>query len=68
MPASGKNDYVEVYCGNEMLKYLGLVWVGPETGPSKPKISPTVETAVATNGTKQETPHIVSDMGKLIFV
>ena len=64
LPASGKNDYVEVYCGNEMLKYLGLVWVGPETGPSKPKISPTVETAGATNGTKQETPHIVSDMGK----
>ena len=62
--ASGKNDYVEVYCGAEMRKYLGLTWDESKTKTTKPNIKPTVETAGATNGTIQETPHIVSDMGR----
>ena len=64
-PASGKNDYVEVYCGNEMRKYLGLTREEPEDKTVPPKTDDgSVVTGGPTNGTAQDTPHIISDMGK----
>lgn len=72
--ASGSNDYVEVYCGEEMRRYLaGIARGDPETRtrPQVEKGKPDTElepedTATATNGTAQHAPHIVSDMVALI--
>ena len=68
LTASGKSDYVEVYCGNEMRKYLGLTRdeQGSRTVPPKTEDGVGV-TGSPTNGTAPDTPNIISDMGRQIF-
>lgn len=65
LAASGKSDYVEVYCGNEMRKYLGLTREEQESRTVPPKtVDGSVVTGGPTNGTAPHTPNIISDMGK----
>lgn len=71
--ASGNSDYVEVYCGAEMRRYLlGLPrheqeTTKPQVEEGNPQIEDgTVVTAGATNGTAQDASPIVSDMVALI--
>ena len=67
--ASGKNDYVEVYCGNEMRKYLGLTREEQEARTVPPKtVDGSVVTGGPTNWTAPDTPNIISDMGKKDFL
>lgn len=68
--ASNNNDYVEIYCGNEMKKFLRLPIDEQETRTTKPQTEEgTAVTGGAANGTanaSQEPAHIVSDMVALI--
>lgn len=67
--AKEDSDFVEMYCGNEMLKRLGYDIPGDtesrtvdnvDNRPKEPTLTPV--DGVATNSSKEETPNVMSDL------